>query len=189
MKPSSFALSLGKLLLLMVCFQARAQTETTADSLATTVVPPQSEQTQSTASIQMETDELVRLFFAAARTGQVEVLHTFLDAGFPINQRNSQSYTALMVAAYYGQQAATTLLLHRGADACLQDKRGNTAVMGALFKGEFSLARQLYQSPCDASLRNNAGLTLEQFAATYTQQGMAHLTTSQHLATEQPDTE
>ncbi|MGL4712337.1 MAG: ankyrin repeat domain-containing protein, partial [Shewanella sp.] len=54
---------------------------------------------------------LVDYFFAAARTGDITVLAHFLDAGFPIDQRNSQSYTALMVAAYNGHAAATDLLL------------------------------------------------------------------------------
>ncbi|WP_038182971.1 ankyrin repeat domain-containing protein [Vibrio rhizosphaerae] len=129
--------------------------------------PPSSRQTTGG-----DEDELVRLFFAAARVGQTEVLATFLDAGFPIDQRNPHSYTALMVAAYNGQKAATTLLIKRGANACIQDKRGNTAIMGAIIKGEFQIARQLYQADCDPRIRNHAGLTLEAFAEKYTQGGM-----------------
>ncbi|MDW6001903.1 ankyrin repeat domain-containing protein [Vibrio mangrovi] len=127
---------------------------------------------QPSTSKHTDSDELIRLFFAAARIGETEVLNTFLDAGFPINQRNPQSYTALMVAAYNGQKDATELLLERGANACIQDKRGNTAIMGAIIKGEFQIARKLYQASCDANIRNNAGLTLEAFAEKYTQGGM-----------------
>ena len=64
----------------------------------------------------VEYQELVNYFFAAARVGDVEVLDTFLSAGFPINQRNKQSYTALMVASYSGQIETTQLLLDNGAD-------------------------------------------------------------------------
>ncbi|WNJ94306.1 ankyrin repeat domain-containing protein [Vibrio ruber] len=138
------------------CFAAGSQTTLPASSPQQTVTG----------------DELIRLFFAAARIGETEVLNTFLDAGFPINQRNPQSYTALMVAAYNGQQAATALLLQRGANACIQDKRGNTAIMGAIIKGEFQIARQLYQADCDPNIRNHAGLTLEAFAKKYTQGGI-----------------
>lgn len=74
--------------------------------------------------------QLSDYFFAAARVGDIEVLSTFLDAGFPIDQANQKSYTALMVGAYAGQYSVTDLLLQRGANACLQDKRGNTAIMG-----------------------------------------------------------
>ncbi|MBW8185584.1 ankyrin repeat domain-containing protein [Shewanella nanhaiensis] len=107
---------------------------------------------------------LMDYFFAAARTGDVEVLTHFIEAGFPIDQRNNQSYTALMVSAYNGQELATQALLDRGANACLQDKRGNTAIMGAVIKAEFSIIKQLYSQECDAKLTNKSGMTLEDFA-------------------------
>ncbi len=119
------------------------------------VTPPQhSEQTR----------ELMDYFFAAARTGDIEVLTHFIDAGFPIEQRNAQSYTALMVAAYNGQEQVTLSLLARGANACLQDKRGNTAIMGALIKGEWTIMKHLYRQTCDANLTNKSGMTLKEFA-------------------------
>ncbi|NRD74942.1 ankyrin repeat domain-containing protein [Shewanella sp. VB17] len=103
-------------------------------------------------------------FFAAARTGNVEVIHYFAEAGFPVDQRNSQSYTALMVSAYNGQEQAIEALLNHGANACLQDKRGNTAIMGAVIKAEFAIMKQLYRQDCDAKLTNKSGMTLEEFA-------------------------
>lgn len=114
---------------------------------------------------------LVDYFFAAARTGDITVLEHFLDAGFPIDQRNSQTYTALMVAAYNGQEAATDVLLEHGANACLQDKRGNTAIMGAVIKAEFTIVKRLYAKECDANLTNNAGMTLAEFARYWGQSG------------------
>ncbi|NLQ24335.1 ankyrin repeat domain-containing protein [Shewanella oncorhynchi] len=120
-----------------------------------------------TAQVQL----LVDYFFAAARTGDITVLEHFLDAGFPIDQRNSQTYTALMVAAYNGQEAATDLLLEHGANACLQDKRGNTAMMGAVIKAEFTIVKRLYAKECDANLTNNAGMTLTEFARYWGQSG------------------
>lgn len=111
-----------------------------------------------------QTKKLMDYFFAAARTGDIELLTHFIDAGFPIDQRNAQTYTALMVAAYNGQEQATHSLLARGANACLQDKRGNTAIMGALIKGEWSIMKQLYSQTCDANLTNKSGMTLKEFA-------------------------
>ncbi|GIU34149.1 ankyrin repeat domain-containing protein [Shewanella schlegeliana] len=107
---------------------------------------------------------LVDYFFAAARTGDIEVLNHFIEAGFPIDQRNNQSYSALMVAAYNGQAQATSVLLEHGANACLQDKRGNTAMMGAVIKAEFGIVKQLYSQECDAELTNKSGITLQEFA-------------------------
>lgn len=116
-----------------------------------------------------EYQSLISLFFAAVRTGNDEVVNEFLSAGFPINQRNAESYTALMVAAYQGNAQTVELLLRFGANACLQDKRGNTALMGALLKREIQIARALYQAECADNLRNKAGLSVQEFAELYGQ--------------------
>ncbi|KIP71102.1 ankyrin [Vibrio harveyi] len=119
--------------------------------------------------LEEEYQSLVELFFDAARIGNNEVVDTFVSQGFPIDQRNTQSYTALMVAAYQGHRETVRLLLDSGANACLQDKRGNTALMGALIKREIGIAKDLYQAGCSAELRNKAGLNLKEFAEIYGQ--------------------
>ena len=119
--------------------------------------------------LEKEYQSLVDLFFDAARIGNNEVVDTFVSQGFPIDQRNNQSYTALMVAAYQGNRATVRLLLDSGANACLQDKRGNTALMGALIKREIGIAKDLYQADCSPELRNKAGLNLKEFAEIYGQ--------------------
>lgn len=111
-----------------------------------------------------DVNQLVDYFFAAARTGNNEVINRFIEAGFPIDHVNAQSYTPLMVAAYNGQYDTTQLLLQQGANACLQDKRGNTAIMGALIKAEVNIARLLYRQRCDDTLTNKSGLSVEAFA-------------------------
>ncbi|KNY46265.1 ankyrin [Vibrio harveyi] len=119
--------------------------------------------------LEEEYQSLVELFFDAARIGNNEVVDTFVSQGFPIDQRNNQSYTALMVAAYQGHRETVRLLLDYGANACLQDKRGNTALMGALIKREIGIAKDLYQADCSPELRNKAGLNLKEFAEIYGQ--------------------
>ncbi|WP_061035370.1 MULTISPECIES: ankyrin repeat domain-containing protein [Vibrio] len=119
--------------------------------------------------LEEEYQSLVELFFDAARIGNNEVVDTFASQGFPIDQRNTQSYTALMVAAYQGHRETVRLLLDSGANACLQDKRGNTALMGALIKREIGIAKDLYQADCSPELRNKAGLNLKEFAEIYGQ--------------------
>lgn len=125
-------------------------------------------------------DPLVQLtsyFFAAARSGDLVVLSEFLQHGFPANQRNEQSYTALMVATYAGQQAAVELLLQQGADACLRDKRGHTAMMGAVVKAEWSIGKILYPIDCKedvtvdatAPITDKDKMTVAQFAEVFGQ--------------------
>ncbi|EGQ8029698.1 ankyrin repeat domain-containing protein [Vibrio parahaemolyticus] len=119
--------------------------------------------------LETQYQSLVELFFDAARIGNNEVVETFVSQGFPIDHRNNESYTALMVAAYQGNKDTVRLLLDSGANACLQDKRGNTALMGALIKREISIAKDLYQAECSPDLRNKGGLDLKTFAEIYGQ--------------------
>lgn len=117
-----------------------------------------------------EFNTLTSLFFDAARIGNNEVIKKFIDSGFPIDLRNHQSYTVLMVAAYQGQRETVQLLLDEGANACIKDKRGNTALLGALIKREILIAKDLYQADCPyQSSRNKSGLNLDEFAKLFGQ--------------------
>lgn len=108
--------------------------------------------------------ELVDLFFAAAKTGNQEVINEFLKYGFPVDVRNADGYTALMMATYYGHQEIVTGLLKQGADRCLRDNKGNTALMGAIFKLEWSIAKQLRQIDCDSQAKSTGQKTVAEFA-------------------------
>ena len=108
--------------------------------------------------------ELVNIFFAAAKIGNQEVIDEFLKHGFPVDVRNSDGYTPLMMATYHGQQAIVTTLLKQGADRCARDNKGNTALMGALFKMEFAIAKQLRQVDCDANAQQTGQKTTAEFA-------------------------
>ena len=70
---------------------------------------------------------------------------------------------------------AVNTLLHLGANACLEDNRGNTALMAAIFRGEFSIAKTLVSLDCDNAHQNKAGQTAEQFAQTFGQQKVIEL--------------
>ncbi len=111
--------------------------------------------------------QLSDYFFAAAKTGQTEILTEFLDNGFPVDHRNNQSYTALMMATYHGHKKAVNILLRHGANACLKDKRGHTAIMGAMVKAEWTIAKILYQKECRQAY--TTGKTLEEFAKIFGQ--------------------
>lgn len=115
-------------------------------------------------------DEVIELFFSAAKVGNTEVLQEFLKHGFPVDVQDHSGYTALMMASYYGQKEAVNVLIQHGANRCLRDKRGHTALMGAIVKAEWGIARQLRQVDCDANAGKDGQLTAEQFALQFGQQ-------------------
>lgn len=115
-------------------------------------------------------EEVVELFFSAAKVGNIEVLQEFLKHGFPVDIQDHSGYSALMMASYYGQKDAVKTLLQYNANRCLRDKRGHTALMGAIVKAEWSIAKQLRQVDCDANAEKTGQLTAEQFAIQFGQQ-------------------
>lgn len=120
---------------------------------------------ESTENLQMNSQqELIDLFFAAAKNGNREVIDEFLKHGFPVDVRNHASYTPLMMAAYYGQQAIVTRLLEQGADRCARDNKGNTALMGAMFKLEWGIVKQLRKVDCDINAKQSGRKTVAEFA-------------------------
>ncbi|ENX56276.1 MULTISPECIES: ankyrin repeat domain-containing protein [Acinetobacter] len=115
-------------------------------------------------------EEVVELFFSAAKVGNIEVLQEFLKQGFPVDIQDHSGYSALMMASYYGQKDAVKTLLQHNANRCLRDKRGHTALMGAIVKAEWSIAKQLRQVDCDINAEKTGQLTAEQFAIQFGQQ-------------------
>ncbi|OLF52093.1 ankyrin repeat domain-containing protein [Pseudomonas chlororaphis] len=111
--------------------------------------------------------QLQNYYFDAARRGDVEMLDTFIEAGYALDTQDEKGYTALILAAYHGQGPAVERLLAAGADACAQDKRGNTALMGAIFKGEVTIARRLLATDCNPDQRNGAGQTAAMYAGLF----------------------
>jgi ankyrin repeat protein len=106
-------------------------------------------------------------WFAAARAGRGDILQALHDAGYPIDAKTPDGYTALVLAAYNDHAPAVKQLIAAGADACAADKRGNTALMGALFKGEDDVATLLMDTRCDIDQVNNAGETALGFATLF----------------------
>ncbi|MCV9877433.1 ankyrin repeat domain-containing protein [Brenneria izbisi] len=103
----------------------------------------------------------------AAREGDLTILDTFITAKYNLNVADEKGYTAVILAAYHGHDAAVEKLLQAGADPCLRDKRGNSALMGAVFKGEVKIARRLIAAECNPDERNNAGQTAAMFASLF----------------------
>lgn len=104
--------------------------------------------------------------FDAAKSGNVKELRAALKSR-SVNAQDEKGYTALIYAAYYGNEEAVNLLLKQGADPCVRDKRGNTATLGAIFKGHLGIARTLMKSSCAVTAKNDAGQTPLMFASLF----------------------
>lgn len=116
-------------------------------------------QSQKFATTATSVEDLMPYYFAAARTGDRELMSAFIGAKLPLNSTNPKGYTALMISTYNGRYEVTKQLLQAGANACIEDKRGNTALMAAIFKAELRIAKMLMASDCDDNHQNIAGQT------------------------------
>jgi ankyrin repeat protein len=108
------------------------------------------------------------LLFDAARIGAIDVLPALLQAGADIEWHDPKGHSALIVASYNRQLAATNLLLAHGAVVDAPDAgRGNTALMGVAFKGYDAIAARLLAAGAAPDRTNNAGQTALMMAALF----------------------
>jgi ankyrin repeat protein len=101
-----------------------------------------------------ETLELAERLFDAARSGNSELLRTYIDAGVPVTLTNSAGDSLLMLAAYHGHAGTTALLLELGADASTLNDRGQSPLAGAVFKGYTDVVRVLVEAGADPDAGN-----------------------------------
>jgi ankyrin repeat protein len=106
-------------------------------------------------------------WFDAARVGRIDILQALYEAHYPLDNQTSAGYTAVILAAYDSRPEALEYLLRIGANPCLGDRNGNTALMGALYKGNLAIARRLLETHCPIDQVNNAGETALSFAALF----------------------
>ena len=111
---------------------------------------------------------------AAVRAGDVDALRMALASGVDVDARDARGSTLLILATYYGHEALVDVLLEAGASPNAADAaRGNTALMGAIFRGEDAVAHRLLADPrIDPDQRNHAGQTAAMFAALFGRTGM-----------------
>ena len=83
----------------------------------------------------------------AARKGQTTGVRALLDKGAPLESRNKEGRTPLMLSAQHGHSDSVALLLGRGADAGARDNEGWTAYGLALFSQDAGRERILKALP------------------------------------------
>jgi uncharacterized protein len=74
-----------------------------------------------------------------------------------VNKKYTHDLTPLMWASGYGKNDAVTLLLNAGADANIQDDRGQNALMMATSAGYVDVVTQLLNHGAQPELKDNSG--------------------------------
>lgn len=96
-----------------------------------------------------EVMDLAARLFDGARTGDAAMLAAYVDAGVPVNLTNTNGDTLVMLAAYYGHEAAVAALIGRGADVDRHNNRGQTPLAGTVFKNQTSIMDMLLAGGAD----------------------------------------
>jgi hypothetical protein len=97
-------------------------------------------------------DDVARVLALAedhARAGRTGELAEFLDHGVPLDHRDGDGNSLLMLAAYHDHADTVAMLLERGADPDLRNARDQSVVAGALFKGADEVVRLLVRAGAD----------------------------------------
>ena len=106
--------------------------------------------------------------FEACRRNDTEAVAQMVDADPQLmSYQDVKGFSPVLIAVYNGAEEAARLLLQKGAPADLPDASGNTALMGASFKGYRNLVTALLAAGVDVNQRNTQSATALTFAATF----------------------
>ena len=113
--------------------------------------------------LEPEVMDLAARLFDGARSGDAAMLAAYLDAGVPVNLTNTNGDTLVMLAAYYGHQAAVVALIARGADVDRHNNRGQTPLAGAVFKNDATIIELLLRADADPLAGSPSALETARF--------------------------
>jgi hypothetical protein len=95
----------------------------------------------------------------AAQDGSKVEIELWLNRGIPVNARDANGRTALMITAENGHSDATKYLLERGADINAQDSDGRTALILAVIGGHDDTVKLLLRWRPNVNVVDVAGRT------------------------------
>lgn len=112
--------------------------------------------------------QLTTMTMDLAREGNSAELLEFIDHGIPVDIRDPDGNTLLMLAAYNGHVGTVRALIERGADVNLRNNRDQSPIAGALFKGENEIVAVLHRAGADLDAGTpSARATAEMFGRTH----------------------
>lgn len=95
--------------------------------------------------------------FASASQGRISQLQSILAQGVDVDARTATGRTALMGAAFFGNERCVRLLLSYGADVNAADNRGITPLMDAVVGGWTEVVELLLAAGADINAQDKAG--------------------------------
>jgi cytohesin len=95
---------------------------------------------------------------ARAEQGHLQAVELLLDVGIPVDVRDEDERTPLLLAAENGRSDVAILLLDRGADPSARDAFGRTPLLGAAESGSLAIARELIARGAPADLPEANGM-------------------------------
>ncbi len=101
-------------------------------------------------------DPVAELFVAASQ-GRISQLQSVLAQGVDVDARTHSGRTALMGAAFFGNERSARLLLSYGADVNAADNRGITPLMDAVAGGWTEVVKLLLAVGADINAKDKAG--------------------------------
>ena len=102
---------------------------------------------------------------AGVRAGSSSLVLQCLASGLPVDATVDGGATALMIAAFEGQDEIVEILLQRGADVNAQDWQGYSPLMGASLHGHEGIVRLLMSVGAEVDNKNDRGYTALMWAA------------------------
>lgn len=96
-----------------------------------------------------QVNRVVELAMDLARAGETAELLEFLDHGLPVDVRDAEGNTLVMLAAYYGHPGTVRALIERDANVDIRNDRDQSPVAGAIFKGADEVVAVLLEAGAD----------------------------------------
>lgn len=96
-----------------------------------------------------QVEQVLGIAMDLAREGRTAELVEFFEHGLPIDVRDPEGNTTLMLAAYRGHTETVRELIGLGADVDLRNDRDQSPIAGALFKGEVEVVVLLRDAGAD----------------------------------------
>ncbi|MCU0436929.1 MAG: ankyrin repeat domain-containing protein [Raineya sp.] len=113
--------------------------------------------------------------FQAARENNLATLEAYKQKGGDLNVRNQKGYNLLILAVYNNQPETVKWLIDNKILVDNQDDAGNTALMGACFKGNADMVRLLLEKGANPNILNKNQANALFFAATFGHEGIVKL--------------